>query len=124
MAETEEDLRQSLRALLLTEKNGADEALVERKYEEVVGEPLRPLVRRFGYNRISDKEFLSNFSDIMMECYGRFYGIPLEVQRPLVSLINSTENTYNRGNYYNSSSYYRSGKRDQCSRILYKLSLT
>ncbi|CAG5099002.1 Oidioi.mRNA.OKI2018_I69.XSR.g16162.t1.cds [Oikopleura dioica] len=96
MAETEEDLRQSLRALLLTEKNGADEALVERK--------------RFGYNRISDKEFLSNFSDIMMECYGRFYGIPLEVQRPLVSLINSTENTYNRRNYYNSSSYDRSDR--------------
>ena len=130
MTEKNEDLRlfkASLRALLLTEKNGADEDLVERKYEDVVGVPLRPLVNQFGYDRISDKEFVNDFSDVMMQCYGRFYGIPLEVQKPIVSLINSTENTYKKKTFnrsgppredgyrsnYNSTNNYQPGMGEQ-----------
>ncbi|CAG5112266.1 Oidioi.mRNA.OKI2018_I69.chr2.g6500.t1.cds [Oikopleura dioica] len=91
MKSEKSEFLQRLRAILLLEKNGASENTVIQLFHDVIGEDLRATVTGFGYSGISDPDFLDDHSDVIKECYGRYYGIALEVQMPLVSLINSTE---------------------------------
>lgn len=55
-----------LRSILLLEKNGGDEKVVERNYYEVLGEDLRKIVTDFGYSGIGDPAFLEDHSDIIV----------------------------------------------------------
>ena len=79
-----------LRSILLLEKNGSEESLVEKKFEEIIGKDLRQTLVSFGYSGLGDRLFLAEHADFIIECYGRFYGVALDRQRPIVSLIDTT----------------------------------
>ncbi len=90
MSKSKNKFLSCLRSILLHEKNGSEESVVEKHFEEIIGEDLRQTLVSFGYSGLGDRFFLSEHAEIITECYGRFYGVALDVQRPLVSLINTT----------------------------------
>ena len=61
-----------LRSILLLEKNGGDEKVVEKNYYEVLGEDLHKIVTDLGYSGIGDPAFLEDHSDIIVSVENDF----------------------------------------------------
>ena len=61
-----------LRSILLIEKNGGDEKVVEKNYYEVLGEDLHKIVTDLGYSGIGDPAFLEDHSDIIVSVESDF----------------------------------------------------